>query len=68
MTYGNKIHGAAKQDWQVGEMVSVGFLRGLMVVRKEPTPGDYAPDAYHLVSAKGVTYRFVPHHGIERTN
>jgi hypothetical protein len=59
---------AAKQEWQVGEMVNVGFLKNLMVVSKEPTPGDCMPDAYHLVARNGATYRFVPHNGIERTN
>ncbi len=74
MTYstrtGRKIsNGAsAKQDWQIGEMVNVGFLKNLMVISKEATPGDYMPDAYHLLARSGATYRFVPHNGIERTN
>ncbi len=57
---------ATKQNWQIGEMVNVGFLKNLMVVAKEPTPGDYMPDAYHLVARNGAKYRFVPHNGIER--
>lgn len=56
----------SKQNWEVGEIVNVGFLRGLMVVKKEPTPGDFAPDAYILVAKGGARYRFVPHKGIER--
>jgi hypothetical protein len=57
----------ATQDWQIGEIVNVGFLKGLMVVRKEPTPGDYAPDAWHLINPRsGAKYRFVPHNGIEK--
>ena len=56
----------SSQNWEVGEMVNVGFLKNLMVVKKEPTPGDYAPDAYILVARNGVNYRFVPHKGIER--
>lgn len=59
-------HTFPRQSWEIGEIVNVGFLRGLMVVRKEPTPGDYAPDAYHLVARDGRKYRFVPHLGIER--
>ena len=58
----------SKQAWEVGEVVKVGFL-SLRVIRKEPTPGDYMPDAYILCglganSAK--QYRFVPHNGLER--
>lgn len=55
----------SKQQWEVGNTVKVGFMT-LTVVRKVPTPGDYAPDAYELVSAKGINYRFVPHKGLER--
>ena len=57
---------SAKQVWAIGEMVNVGFLKNLMVVSKEPTPGDYMPDAWHLVSRTGARYRFVPHNGLER--
>lgn len=56
----------SKQQWEVGQVVKVGFLTNLTVVAKVPTPGDYAPDAYILRSAKGAEYRFVPHNGIER--
>ncbi len=57
----------ARQDWQPGEIVNVGFLRGLEVIRKVPTPGDHAPDAYVLwQSDANRFYRFVPHRGIER--
>ena len=56
-----------KQNWQIGETVKIGFLTGLTVIAKIPTPGDYAPDAYALSHAKtGRLYRFVPHRGIER--
>lgn len=54
------------QDWHVGEVVNVGFVRNLMVTSIEPTPGDFKPDAYHLVSRNGRKYRFVPRHGLER--
>lgn len=57
----------SKQNWEIGEVVKVGFLNGLTVVAKIPTPGDYAPDAYALSQAStGRIYRFVPHKGIER--
>lgn len=54
------------QRWEVGEMVKVGFLT-LRITAKEPTPGDYMPDAYRLTDKTGTkTYRFVPHNGLER--
>lgn len=52
-----------KQDWKPGEIVKVGFL-SLMVQDVIETPGNYAPDAYLLTSAKGQNYLFVPHKGI----
>ena len=58
----------SKQCWEVGEVVKVGFLR-LRVIGKEPTPGDYAPDAYLLCGLNDKSsrkYRFVPHNGLER--
>lgn len=66
---GNKVsNGAnAKQSWQEGDTVNVGFIKGLEVIKKIPTPGDWAPDAYalwHPVTDR--FYRFVPHNGIER--
>jgi len=50
-----------RQDWSVGEIVNVGFVRGLMVVRlgTKTTPT-------LLVSAKGVSYEFEPHCGLTR--
>lgn len=56
------------QTWEVGEAVKVGFLT-LIVTGKEPTPGDYKPDAYLLCSQDGARrYRFVPHNGLERVS
>ena len=58
---------SAKQTWQIGDAVNVGFVRGLEVVRRVPTPGDFAPDAYALWQpATGRFYRFVPHNGLKR--
>lgn len=54
------------QVWEVGQKVNIGFMKGLTVVKKVPTPGDYAPDTYELVSAKGVRYEFVPYCGLNR--
>jgi hypothetical protein len=54
------------QVWEVGETVKVGFL-SLRITAKEPTPGDYMPDAYLLTDKTGMKkYRFVPHNGLER--
>ena len=58
---------AAKQHWAIGDAVRVGFIAGLTVIAKVPTPGDYAPDAWVLQQrGTGRIYRFVPHHGLER--
>ncbi len=55
----------SKQQWEIGQQVNVGFLKGLTVLAKIMTPGDYAPDAYVL--AKGTAYySFVPHNGLTR--
>lgn len=57
-----------RQTWTIGAVVKVGFLQ-LRVTAIEPTPGDYAPDAYHLESLDGSRrYRFVPHNGLERVS
>ena len=59
--------GPSQQAWQPGEVVNVGFLRGLEVIKRIPTPGDHAPDAWVLwQAATNRFYRFVPHIGIER--
>ena len=56
----------SKQTWEVGEAVKVGFLT-LIVCAKIATPGDFAPDAYAMTTAKGDKfYRFVPHNGLTR--
>ncbi len=55
----------SKQNWEIGQQVNVGFLKGLTVLAKIMTPGDYAPDAYVL--ARGpVFYSFVPHNGLAK--
>lgn len=54
------------QVWEIGEIVQVGFVRGLKVLAKVPTPGNYLPDQYVLGTAQGRIYRFVPHNGLTR--
>lgn len=57
----------ATQTWNEGDTVRVGFIDGLEVIKRIPTPGDWAPDAYALWQpATGRFYRFVPHNGLER--
>lgn len=55
----------SKQAWEVGNTVKIGFL-SLRITAKIPTPGDWKPDAYQLVSSNGTRYQFVPHHGLTR--
>ncbi len=55
----------SKQTWEIGQQVNVGFLKGLTVLAKVMTPGDYAPDAYVLARAASF-YSFVPHNGLTR--
>lgn len=50
----------AKQDWAVGEIVNVGFVKGLMVDRKQ------ADGSYLLHSRTGARYSFQPHMGLSR--
>ena len=56
----------SKQQWEIGQRVNVGFLKGLQVIEKVPTPGDYRPDAYILQADSGRRYEFTPHFGIAR--
>jgi len=54
----------AKQSWNEGEVVKVGFVTGLEVIKRIPTPGDYRPDFYALwQSATNRFYAFQPHKG-----
>ncbi len=70
MAYGNSNYRtAAKQTWEVGDVVKVGFVGGLEVVCKVSTPGDYKPDLFALWQpATDRFYRFVPHNGLTRCN
>lgn len=62
-----KYRPAAKQSWQVGDVVKVGFVTGLEVIKKIPTPGDYRPDFYVLWQPKtNRFYSFQPHYGLTR--
>jgi hypothetical protein len=68
-TTGRKVssEAPAKQSWQIGDTVDVGFVSGLEVVKRLPTPGNFAPDAYALWQPTvDRFYRFVPHNGLQR--
>lgn len=55
------------QSWNIGDKVNIGFMKGLIIINVELTPGDYKPDAYILQNSNNANlYRFVPHNGIER--
>jgi hypothetical protein len=53
-----------RQSFEVGSIVKIGFVSGLEVIRKVPTPRDGYPDFYVLWnSAKNTFYAFQPHNG-----
>jgi len=68
MTYRSSYRpGPAKQAWEVGQVVNVGFVKGLVVKAKVPTPGDHRPDCYALWQpGSNRFYSFQPHLGLSR--
>ena len=69
MAFNSKIRTAAKQSFEVGEVVKIGFVADLEVIKKIATPGDYRPDFYVLWQAnKNRFYAFQPHFGLTRCN
>lgn len=67
MTYRTTHRPAAKQAWEIGQIVNVGFIKGLVVKQKVATPGDWLPDLYVLwAPASNRWYSFVPHNGLTR--
>ncbi len=52
----------AKQTWNVGDTVRVGFVAGLIVAEKVASPRNYRPDGYVLTRGDAI-YAFVPHDG-----
>lgn len=57
--YGRPVRASAKQEWAIGNVVNVGFLKGLTITSFNPGSSEYT-----LVSAKGKKYGFQPHLGI----
>lgn len=55
----------AKNKWEVGNTVSVGFVR--LVVEGVRSVADGLPDIYTLRSLDGSkSYEFIPHNGLTR--
>jgi len=54
------------QNWNLGEVVKVGFL-SLIVLEREKNVDRYKPNAYLLRNIAGDKfYEFVPHNGLSR--
>ena len=59
----------AKQRWEVGQIVNVGFIKGLVVKARVPTPGDGRPDIWALWQpSTNRFYQFQPHLGLSRVD
>jgi hypothetical protein len=54
-----------RQNWQIGALVNVGFMRNLKVIKVDAV-FDSLPDIYTLESSKGTRYEFTPHNGLVR--
>lgn len=53
------------KSWNVGDIVDVGFLKGLRVLKVEAVK-DGLPDIYTLQGKNGALYEFIPHNGLTR--
>lgn len=53
----------SKQEWTVGQIVKVGFMKDLEVVSARAEK-DGMPDIYTLKNSQGKLYEFIPHNGI----
>lgn len=52
----------SKQDWSIGKIVKVGFMKlKVMGARAEK---DGMPDIYELEAENGKKYEFIPHNGL----
>jgi len=61
-SFGTRI--TKNKGWNVGDVVNVGFLKGLEVVKIEAIK-DGLPDVYTLKRGNAV-YEFIPHNGLTR--
>jgi hypothetical protein len=55
------------KSWNVGDVVNVGFIKGLKVLKVEAVK-DFMPDIYTLQGKNGALYEFIPHNGLTRIN
>lgn len=56
----------SKQTWKAGDIVNVGFVKGLMVIACTAVR-DGMPDIYTLQQmGTGRVYEFIPHNGLTR--
>jgi hypothetical protein len=59
----------AKQHWEVGQVVNVGFIKGLVVKARVLTSGDGRPDIWALWQpSTNRFYQFQPHLGLSRVD
>ena len=54
-----------RQNWQVGALVNVGFMKNLKIIKVDAI-FDGLPDIYTLESTTGKLYEFTPHNGLVR--
>lgn len=67
MSYSKTFRSQPRQSFEVGNVVKIGFVDGLEVIKKIATPRDYRPDFYVLwQSEKNRFYAFQPHFGLTR--
>lgn len=53
---------STKQDWSVGKIVNVGFMKGFKV-EEICVVKDFLPDIY-ILSRHGKHYEFIPHNSL----
>lgn len=51
-----------KQNWSIGEIVKVGFMK--LKVLSARAEKDGLPDIYTLEAENGKKYEFIPHNGL----
>ncbi len=56
----------SRQQWEVGRIVQVGFMRSLQVVEGPIPVKDGLPDIYRLRASNGQLYEFCPHNGLSK--
>ena len=57
-----------RQNWQIGALVNVGFMKNLKVIQITYRFSGRWEHVYTVESANGTRYEFTPHNGIRRIN